>query len=324
MTTTAKLSALLFAQFLSFLITGTNVAKAEGASTKIPYKFSVNPNAPTKPVDNRPAMVFSHEGALNESPQQAEEKTNPVDNIANDTPFVTYIGYPKYFLQLTLTPTPTSFKQEYNNLPLNYSSSNLTSFDLLSRITITPQVFAELEVANSSVAVKSKNLTLYQINESSVDLSTVNFRMNYCILGKVSFHQFCPGVDLGFDQYPTLDFANSTSIEITKIKDTTAGAYLFYQYPALPNLFWQTRVAYLTGLLVGQDENLKVTMNNRTVFRTGFMWSASENYHIFGLLSYEERNAAVTQVIGSNTDNWKVKSNALGAHVGIQFNFPRE
>ncbi len=305
------------ASLASIILVGSfcpGLASAQGTGDG--YRFKAPAETATTNPENEPPIKFKVR-----DPHEAPELADPVNNEPNDTPYITYLGYPKYRLEAVYMPLSTAYKQTYKSLPLNYSSDSYDTAAVSARATINPHVFLEAEYETSDATVASKNLKIYKITGSTATLQNWNLRGGYCWLGNTAFHQLCGAIDFGMDNYPTLNFKNSTDIKIETIQDTTAGLTVDYQYPALPKFYWINRLSYAYGLQIGQNSTLRVNNNSKIVFKTGAEWLMSPASSVVGNFVYEDRTADVKGPDGISTADWTTEATGLGFNIGYRYTF---
>lgn len=242
---------------------------------------------------------------------------DPVNNIQNDQPFTGYVGYPRFQFGLFYAPTSTGFKQEYNSLPLNFSSASYNSFNVFGRFLVNPNLNAELEYSHSAFSVSSKDLGTYQVQKSTANIDTLLGRVIYCDVLSHALNKICYGGVAGLDAFPSLNFTNATDLEITSIKDMVLGLLLGYQRELGPFAYLNTNLEYLYGLRQGQSSNLGVDSDSKIKAKIefNFLSQKSLNYFTAGA-EYSYRDAKVHGTTGSFTDNWSTKATSFSLTVG--------
>lgn len=282
------------------------------------YVFNALGTATPTTSETRPPMQFKVPTTDKEIADQTN--ANPVENIKNDQLFVTYVGYPRYQLKLAANPTSTGFKQEYQGLPLNFSSNSNSGFNLLGRLQVNPETAYELDYTRSEYGVKAKpNVGIFDVVESKATIDTIMASANFCNIGSNARNKLCGGVVLGLDAYPSLNFKTNTNVEITPIKDTGVGLKVNYQYSALPNVNILANASYFYGLKIGQDSNLAVKNNSKIYASSGVEYLRSNLDSIIALVAYEGRDAEVEGLNGSNLDTWKTKATSVSLNIGYQW-----
>jgi hypothetical protein len=149
--------------------------------------------------------------------------------IVEEKPKV-YLGYPKGDYGISLNPGLYSFSQTL----VNTAAADLQQF----------------QIASSSVSV----------------ISTVLYGA-YCYSLGDAAHKICPGIDLGVDTYPILEFESNTSLTLKKLRDVSVGPSLTYLSPLGGKMSMRLEASYRIGLKQGQAAGY--TMNSDHVFALG-------------------------------------------------------
>lgn len=275
------------------------------AAEKPQYNF----NAAGEPSysNEKTGMNFK---AAKESDDQVQ--ADPVNMIHNDQPFTGYVGYPRFQVSVDYAPTSTGFKQEYNNLPLNFSAASYGSADITGRFLVNPQVTAELEYSHSAFSVQAKDLGSYQVLQSTANIDTLMGRVTYCQVLTHANNKFCYGGVAGLDAYPSMQFTTATDMSIASIRDLVLGLNLGYQHELGPYTYLSSVIEYLYGLRQGQDSNLGVDSDSKARARIEFNFSNRNNLNYYSAgAEYSYREAQVHGTTGSFTDTWSTKASSF-------------
>ena len=256
-----------------------------------------------------------------------EDKNN--DDLAKfnpkDPPFLLYLGYPRFQIEAAATPTTSGFKQEYNGLPLNFSASSLSSLSLLGRFEVSPNFSSEFEWGHSEFSVVDKDLGAFKVIASKASIDSFLFRFKYCDIFDQALNKFCYGPVIGVNAYPSLNFSNSTQIQIASIKDMVAGLNIGFSHMLFPDIGLNSTFEYLIGLRVGQDSNLGVDSDSLLNAKVdlNFYNQKNLNYYTFGA-AYGFRDAKVHGSTGSFSDNWTTKATSLSIKGSYTWTFQQK
>lgn len=280
------------------------------------YKFKVDDSTPSTGGIQPNPIQFKYEE------NKKMEASNSDQLEADETSFKAYPGYPKHQLRLSLMPTQVTQKWSYEGQDYNFNSNSASAFGFSYQYVSTPQVSISLEYSRYEASVGNKTVTPYVISDSKETIDNYGIKSQFCnVLQKSYFHQVCLGADLGFENYPLLDFKNSNTLEISKVQDLVAGFHIGYNHPLFYSINLKTKLGVGIGLGTGNTGELSSVSNN-AFFVTGELEKMiKENHGLSAGLEFKLRNAEVEGLRGSNKDNWKSSVTTTALKAGYIFQF---
>lgn len=286
------------------LLFSVSLSWAEEPSNRPDYKF----NALGEPS-------FSEEKThlkLKVSNSKDPAKVDPVKTLKNSQPYTGYVNYPRYQIGAALVPMKTGFKQEYYDLPMNFSVTSYESAVVNARYLANPNFYADLEYSHSSFAVLGQNVGSYQVNQSTTNVESVLGRFIYCSIGSHAMNKFCYGGIAGWDAYPSLEFLSSSELGISSITDMVLGVHIGYEHVLVPFKSFTSTFEYLYGLHQGQSSSLGVDSDTKIRGEVGvnFQNDRNLNFYYFGV-AYIYREAQVHGSIGSYVDHWSTQASTF-------------
>ncbi|MBC7456836.1 MAG: hypothetical protein H7235_01060 [Bdellovibrionaceae bacterium] len=296
-------SAIIAAVVLGFLIV-SQVVRAEE------YQFN-STGSPTV-SDEKSKFMFKAK-----SPEEKE-----VNSTVSEQVFHSYVDYPRFQFEMDYGPSSIGLKQEYNNLPLNFSSTSYSGVSLKGRYLVSPDFNVEADYRHAEFKVASKDLGLYKVSESKTSIDAIMLRFNSCKILQSAMDSICYGVTTGIDSYPTLNFETSTQLAISKIKDMVIGLNLNYRKEIVPYIQFDSSAEYLYGLRLGQDTNLGVDNNSKLQASLGLNFLSQKSLNYFSVSSaYSYQEAKVHGSTGSFVDSWSTKASEVSVNVSYTWTF---
>jgi hypothetical protein len=285
--------------------------------------FTLLLNSEARAAEPRPDYKFNVLG----DPDFSEEKTNlklkvsnnkqlskvdPVKALRNSQPYTGYVIYPRYQFEATLAPMKSGFRQDYYDLPMNFSITSYDSVVLGGRYLFTPHLFAEMEYSHSSFSVQGQNSGSYQVLESTANIETIVGRFTYCSVGNHAMNKLCYAAVLGWDAYPSLEFVSSAQLRISSVNDMALGARIGYDHIIAPFITFTSAIEYLHGLGQGQNSALGVDSDKRIRADLGFSKQNSKNLDFYSLgVAYSYREATIHGSTGSYMDYWSTQTSTI-------------
>ncbi|MFM6927739.1 MAG: hypothetical protein ACKOX6_04705 [Bdellovibrio sp.] len=284
-------------------------------STSLPCWAENSPERPEYKFNAFGDPSFSDEKTklkLKVSNSKDQSKVDPVQALRNPQPYTGYLNYPRYQIGVAIAPMKTGFKQEYYDLPMNFSVTSYDSVVLSGRYLASPIFYAELEYSHSSFAVQGQNVGSYQVNSSTANVETVVSRFTYCSVGNHAMNKACYGFVAGWDAYPSLEFLSSAELGISSINDMVLGLNISYDHVIAPFKKIISNFEYLYGLHQGQSSSLGVDSDNKIRGEVGVDFQNIKNLNSYYLgIGYIYREAQVHGSIGSYTDHWSMHSSTF-------------
>ncbi len=332
------------------ILVASDLAQAQGAPKKLPKKKNppveviygsgeqtVTSTPETNPSTGTPVYQFNTSGTPGATddrggmnfkvPLTTEEKSNnvmadPVKNTDDGDAFKTYIGYPKHQLQLYYNPTTVNSKWKYTTQEFTFNSNSSDSVGLMYRFVATPQINAEVDYARYTVTTKEASVSPFTIKASDTIVDTLWVRLNYFFVNDSNFFfRYGPGVELGYDAYPILNFVNSTDLQMDKVKDFTLGVNFNLQYPMIQNFLLIAKVGFNTGTGAGNSGELTTSTNNSTYGQLGIDWSVTDHHGVNAGVDYRMRKASIDGLRGTVKDTWDTTSTNTAFKLGYVYTF---
>lgn len=338
---------------VSFCFATALAQQPEGKPKKLPKKRTnppveviygsgeqtVTSTPDTNPATGTPVYQFNTSGTPGATddrggmnfkvPLTTDEKSNnimadPVKNTDDGGAFKTYIGYPKHQISLYYMPTTINSKWSYDatRQDFSFNSNSSDSVGLLYRFVPTPQVNVELDYAKYTVSTKAATVTPFDIKKSDTTVDTIWARLNYYFVNDSNFFfRYGPGIELGYDAYPILNFVNNTDLQMDKVKDFTLGVNFNLQYPLIQTFLLNLRVGYSTGTGAGNSGELTSKKNNSYSGLLGVEWSLTDHHGLSASVDYRDRQASIEGQRGNAKDEWDTKSTTTAFKLGYVYTF---
>lgn len=301
--------------------TSTETAAPPSETVVVPgatLKFTTD-SAPVN-TDTRNTLMFKDgsNGSVSVPPKPSE-----MDNsLPEDAPFKTYIGYPKYSVGATVAQNNVSSKWSYGNQDLNYTSG-ATGYGLIGRMQATPKVNTEIEYNHTSFSVDAGGVTGATINASETNIDSYMIKTKYCFISNSGFqNQFCPGIDVGSDVYPVLQYVSGTALEISKATDIILGLNFTYQRSFSDKLIGKFGAGYNYGTGIGNKGYLTSKSNTSYFLKFAPEWNIKGNHSILGNVEYKARKAKLSgKVSATLTDTWLTEATTVAFGLGYLYSF---
>ena len=280
------------------------------------YRFKTDDTpAPSGGIQNNP-IQFKYE-------ESKKMETSNSDQLeAEELSFKAYPGYPKHQVRLSLMPTQVTSKWSYSGQDYNYNSSSSTAFDFSYQYLSTPQLSIALNYSRYDVSIGDASVTPYLIKDSKASVDNYGVKSQFCsVLEKSFFHQICLGADLGFENYPLLDFTGSNTLELSKVQDLVAGINIGYNHPLFYEIYMRTKLGYNLGLGTGNSGELTSKSNSSIYASADFEKMLKEKHGVSAGLEFKMRNAKVEGLRGSNDDSWKSSITTTALKAGYIYQF---
>ncbi|MBO9666034.1 MAG: hypothetical protein J7501_04415 [Bdellovibrio sp.] len=281
----------------------TSLGRAQG-SDRPEYKFNALGSPDFSDEKTKTKLKVSNSKDLS--------KVDPVRMLKNSQPYTGYVNYPRYQIGATFAPTRSGFKQEYYDLPMNFSVTSYESLMVNARYLVNPNFYADLEYSHSSFGVLGQTAGTYQVNQSTANVETILGRFIYCSIGSHAMNKLCYGGIAGWDAYPSLEFLSSASLGISAISDMVLGVSIGYEHVVAPFTSFTSTFEYLYGLCQGQSTALGVDSDSKIRAEVGLNFQNANNLNFYSLgIGYSYREARVHGAIGGYVDNWSTHTSAF-------------
>lgn len=268
--------------------------------------------------DRHPPMIFKDPGAA----PLGSPRHEYAESVPDDAGFKIYIGYPKHQLGIYLAPTQVSAKWSGKNGETHSFSNSAVAFGLNYKLIISPVWNVEvdyqhytLKMSPANFSVGSSNFTLL---DSKASFDNYFVRNRFCVIGKsASYQQLCPGVDIGNDGYPIVNYSTSTNLVMDRIQDLIIGVNLTYQIPVGPAFLFRLIGGYNYGTGAGNSGAL-TSKNNSSYFADLRLDYRIGEHNIIAVgADYKARTAKVS----NSTDSWGTDTSSFGGRIGYTRQF---
>ena len=272
-------------------------------------------NTDSAPVstDYRAPMIFKNS---DETPVGAPRKEYS-DNVPEDAGFKAYIGYPKH--QVGIYAAPQAISSKWTGAKgEGYNFTNATTaLGLNYRLLASPLWKVEVDYQHYELKMDAASANPFSFIESSATFDNFYIRNSFCLVSKWTFQQqLCPGVDIGNDGYPIVNYVTNKQLVLVKVQDIMVGLNLAYQYPISDVLLFRAMIGYNYGTGLGNSGYLTSQNNSSYFANANLEWSLSQQNTIQFGAELKARQAKVSGQIGPNTDSWQTDSTAFGGKLG--------
>ena len=241
------------------------------------------------------------------------------DALADDTPYKTYIGYPKNSFSASLQPETFGATWSYNGQDINFRSSTL-AVGLAYKLVATPRFGIDVSFNHSMFKIGDAQVSNYRVTGSNTTLDTYFVNGHYCFFGRSSFAiQYCPGVQIGNDAYPVLKFYDNLNLRLDRVQDFVIGLNVRLQTPITDRISAHFTPGFLLGTGIGNSGAL-TSKNNSTIY--GLLGADYElgQHNALGLeFNFDSRNAKIKGKVGNNDDSWTTKATDFGARFAYTY-----
>ena len=272
-----------------------------------------------KNSDSRPTLQFKdggqESGGVTEVPEFKSEE------LPESEVFSVYPGYPKHQVALGIRPYSVSTNWSYSGQDFAFTTSSV-GYGVTYSFQPTPRLLLEAEYSGYGLEAPASSVDPYIVKASSTRLESVFFKGAYCFFGDSSFfRQLCPGIDIGYDTYPVLDFVSSTNLQLSQVRDIILGLNLAYQIPMTDLTRLRIKAGYNRGTGSGNSGTLTSKQNTSYFLLADVVWSLKTNHDLILGMEYRSRPAKISRKSGQNTDTWETKSTIVGVQVAYQYSF---
>jgi len=292
-----------------------------GAPTGENLKF--NTDYDPKSTDRHEPMHFSDPGdAPLGTPRPEYADTTP-----DDTGYKAYLGYPKNQAGVHVATMNLASSWGYGANTYNFTSG-VTGYGVDYRLLVSPMWQLEANYQHASVTLTEAKVGGLTFHDSTINIDTYDLKNRWCFIGKTSFYrQLCPGIDVGNDGYPIVNFTSATDLALTREQDFYIGANLTYQQPITEPLLFTAKIGYNYGTGLGTSGYLTSKGDTSYYLNAGVEWTIARHHVILVNGEYKHRDAKVQGSIPSSggssvlTDTWQTNSSYLGARLGYLYSF---
>lgn len=243
------------------------------------------------------------------------------ESVPEETPFKSFIGYPKHQLGIYVKPMSLASNWTYQSNTYNFTSPS-TGIGLTYRLQVTPLWNMEIDYIHYTMSLDAATVAPYKFLSSDVKFDDYSIKGNYCFVGKATFYrQFCPGLIIGNEGYPILNFVTSSNLVLSKVQDFIVGVNLAYQEPFSDNFLFKLIGGYNYGTGLGNSGYLTSKSNSSYYADAGAEWNVTEHNTVLGFAEFRARSANVNGVKGSVNDTWTTTSSLLGFKLGYMRTF---
>jgi hypothetical protein len=277
-------------------------------------------NTDSAPVntDRHPPMTFKDPG---EAPL-GSPRPEYADSVPDDAGYKAYIGYPKHQLGLYAAPTQVSSKWTGKSGEAYNLSNSAVAFGLNYKLIISPLWNVEADYQHYTLKMDPASLkvgaTTFSFLDSKASFDNYFVRNRFCVIGKSTFYQqLCPGIDIGNDGYPIVNYSSNTSLAMDRVQDLIIGVNLTYQIPAGTALLFRVMGGYNYGTGIGNSGSL-TSKNNSSYFA-----DISLDFHIgeHNIIAVGADYKARTAKVSNANDSWETDASTFGGRLGYTRQF---
>lgn len=301
--------------FLNVLLVSAFGFAQNNTGTTYQFKTGTEKQTDAKPEFDR-GFKFNTPTEANPAP------VDPVTESEMETKHLYKIplGYPKKDFYFSYNPGANSFKYTLSDVR-SYSITNSSAQDLTVGFRYNPAIdtFFDINLRAYSMSVNALNDTAAGLNilKSSVNPMSLTFSAPfYCSMYETSNHRFCPGFQVGFDSFPTLNFeeGSNTDLKLANVQDMTLGLMLDYKRPTFGNSTFVANGGLSTGFGLGQAAKLGTRRNYHVNGAVGLEWNVRSIYiDIMGGADYRQA------LMKSSLDEWRIDSMNYYAKLGLRW-----
>lgn len=317
-------------------------AKAEAQAAEEAPKIVVDEQPDTTPAEPAPAkdqmLKFSTETGtdLKEIREPMKFKAPGVDTgqtlagpsapkmeIAEDAPFKAYLGYPKQNATVLVDFANFAAKWSNGTQDINFTSPTL-GYGVQYKFQANPMFSMDITWVHYSVTAQATTIgSSYIVYESTKSFDPILVSTEYCLISALTFYQqFCPGLVIGKDAYPILEYSGDTShLAMSKVEDVVVGPRIGYQTPIRESMLFRMNLGYNFGTGVGNSGALTSKSNSTLYLDAGANWAFMQNQSLALGFDYRIRTANLAGRVGSNDFTWTTKSSIIGGRLAYTYSF---
>jgi hypothetical protein len=289
-----------------------------------PMKFKTD-YVPKKTQEFNAPLKFKIPDKDASSAEKKEDyKSEPIPSTVapTDEPFKLYPGYPKVRLQIASQPTVVSSTFTYGTTGFNYNNTNTSGFGSSIIFQGTPAFKAKLFYSTYTAEVYDATVNALSITKSTIATPSYGASFSYCNISDGNFlTQLCGVFELGNDGYPLLDFASSSTLSMTQVRDNYYGIGIGYQWPILTNFLFHVLGGVNIGTGTGNSGALTSKTNSSIYFDGSIEWIINENHSATVGVNAKQRAAKVAGRRGTNDDTWETKLTSNVFALGYIYTF---
>lgn len=281
--------------------------------------MNFNTDSNPKSTDHRPALKFK-----DDTTQPVKKEEDYSNGVKEEEPYRAYVGYPKNQVGVHVEPTSLAFDWKFNGQSFNYRSNTL-KYGVDYNFVVTPQFTVGVSYTHYGVSVSSATADPFVINNSSDTFDDYYLKGRYCFISDSNFNRrLCPGIDIGNDSYPVLQFVNDgVHLEMGNVQDLVVGVNLTGQIPFTDKFVFKGIVGYNIGTGIGNSGPLTSKSNDSYYLNVSTDWTVSSTEHhahdaIFGV-GFKHRDASLTGQVGANSDTWQTDADELSLYLAYMF-----
>ncbi len=296
--------------------TAIQAAPSTSSEDKLLLKFDTNSESTS--TDVRAPLKFKVPGETDAKP--APEVVNP---LAEDAPYKAFIGYPKQTLGAFAEYSDLGATWKYIGQSFNFSDTPI-AYGVNYKYLATPLLTFDIEYMHWSDAVTDATVLPFVIVASTYSYDTLFVGGNYCFVSELTaLRRFCPGITIGRDEYPILNFGsgNLTRLTLNKVADFTIGVNAKYEMPFRDNILFTLVGGYNMGTGAGNSGSLTSTSNSSYYVKALTDWNVKGNHTANFQFDYSARAAKLEGKIGSNSPKWDTDSTIMGLRAGYTYTF---
>lgn len=242
---------------------------------------------------------------------------------SDDEGFKTYVGYPKHQFGVHLEPKKISAAWTYNGATYNFNA-NALAYGLDYNFIITPRMTVGLDYTHYTVTMPAATANGFTFNPSTANFDDYFAKFRYCFISDSNFERrFCPGIDVGNDSYPVLQFLNQTTMGLANVSDVILGVNGTGTLPVQSLFVVKAIVGYNMGLGIGNSGAMTSKTNSSYYADLLTDWKVghNQNYqHAVQVgIGIKFRDASLSGNVSNQPTTWDSKVVDESAYLGYTF-----
>lgn len=257
--------------------------------------------------------------------KQAKKTDSSDQDASSDEGFKTYVGYPKHQLGLHLVPEKIAAAWTYQGATYNFVSNSL-AYGLNYNLIITPSFTIGLEYTHFAVTMPAATANGNTFLNSSQNFDNYFAKFRYCFISDMNFERrFCPGIDIGNDSYPVLQFLDQTTLTLANVSDIIVGVNATGTMPVKSLFVLKGTVGYNMGTGMGNSGVMTSKTNSSYYADVITDWKIGHNVNyqhaVQAGVAIKERDASISGTVSNQPTTWNSKVLEEGLYLGYNFTF---
>ena len=323
--------------FLAAFLMLSLLATRESPAQDLKFTITPQPKAATNPAPVKQTPVRGSRSIASESPKAgapAQKGAVPAKGAvapqkASPRPATVFgldgtrvlLDYPRFEGGIGINPGLYSLTQSLSSIGTKFNFSNpiLLDFDASVRAYFSPRLIATVNMRVEHVSSAATDLVTFQLQDSSVTAVSVNGAVNYCFYLGNADRKLCPGVMVGYDNYPVLKFVDNTNLALTQLGDMSIGPNLLFIARLNNTLNAHVQAGYNFGLKQGQAAGFTMNSDHNIFVSADMVYAISRKTSLLFGLGVFSQSANFTSLQDQGT--WSMSNLNFNASFGVKYNF---